>query len=595
VIDKVKTEGIKKTDLEASINQLDFRFRQYPEPQGLYRANAVFSSWLYGGDPALYLGTNEAIAKLRKMAENGEYELLAADVLGDVSMYSSIMLCPDMALEAKQAADEAARVKAELDKYGTDGYKELENLNDNLVKWQQTPDSDEDLSKIPMLALSDISVEPELIPTEEKRIDGMRLLYHKVPSNGIIYINAYFPITALSLEELPAAALISEFYKDLPTENYDVLSLQNEIRMHVGSISFGLDILAEDNDRSKCTPCIRARASVLEDKLSYAEDLLVEILTRTKFEDKALMKELIKQIDEDGKRAAVSSGHRLAMMEARSHWSSRDAAAEAVNGWTFLQYMHKMAEASDEDLSSFAAFAKQTVSECITKANVIMSETASEYADLSRFAKMLPAGEKLPDKAAYKSSLPTHMGIQIPAQVSFAVSAYDLAAGGFEMNGNMAVASNIISLAQLWNEIRVQGGSYGASMSVGRTGSLFCYTYRDPSPDRSLGIFKTTSAFIEGFGGASPDDIEGFIISSIANTEPLMSPAAKGRAADDFYLSGFTDDKRKRFRLEMLETKPEDLAAQKDVLAMMAEKACTCVVGPKTALEACDGLEIVEL
>ena len=595
VIAKVKEEGIKKTDLEASINQLDFRFRQYPEPQGLYRANAVFSSWLYGGDPALYLSTNEAIDTLRKMAENGEYELLAADILGDVAKYSSIMLSPDTALEAEQAAEEAARVKAELDRLGEGGYKDLEKLNEDLVTWQQTPDSEEALSKIPMLALSDISAEPELIPTEEKNVGGVRLLYHKLPSNGIIYINAYFPVTGLSLEELPAAALITEFYKDLPTENYDVLALQNEIRMHVGSISFGLDIMAEDTDRDGCVPCIRARASVLEDKLSYAEDLLIEILTRTKFEDKALMKELIKQIDEDGKRAAVSSGHRLAMMEARSHWSARDAAAEAVNGWTFLQYMHKMAAASDEDIESFQEFARKTVANCITSAGVIVSETASEYADLTRFAEMLPAGEKQPAKAEYRSTLSKRMGIQIPAQVSFAVSAYDMAADGFEMNGNMAVASNIISLAQLWNEIRVQGGSYGASMSTGRTGNIFCYTYRDPSPERSLGIFKTTASFIEGFKEAAPEDIEGFIISSIANTEPLMSPAAKGRAADDFYLSGFADEKRKKFRSEMLATKPQDLAAQKDILTKMAEEACTCVVGPKAALEACDGLDIVEL
>ena len=45
----------------------------------------------------------------------------------------------------------------------------------------------------------------------------------------------------------------------------------------------------------------------------------------------------------------------------------------------------------------------------------------------------------------------------------------------------------------------------------------------------------------------------------------------------------------------MLETKPQDLAAQKGILVKMAEKACTCVVGPKAALEACEGLDIVEL
>ena len=595
VIEEVKKDGFKKADLEASVNRLDFRFRQYPEPQGLYRANAVFSSWLYGGDPALYLKTDEAVKALRDMADRDGYEALAYEMFGDTSSYSVLMLSPDTSLEAEQAEAESARVRTEIEAMGSEGYKDLEKLNEDLLKWQQTPDSDEALARIPMLSLSDISTEPENIPTEEKSVGGIRLLYHKVPTNGIIYINAYFPVTGLSIDELPAAALITELYKDLPTEDHGVLALQNEIKMHVGSISISLEILGRDGERGACTPCIRARASVLEDKLQYAEDLMIEILTRTKFDDAALVKELITQIDEEGKRAAVSSGHRLAMLEARSHWSARDAAQEALNGWTFLQYMHKMAEAGDEELAAFADFAENTARSCITKDNVILSETSSEYADLSRFASMLPDGEKQPDNAAYTSSLSKRMGIQIPAQVSFAVSDYDMADGGFEMNGHMMVASNIISLAQLWNEIRVQGGSYGASMSTGRTGNVLCYTYRDPSPDRSLGIFNTTAGFIEGFGGASEEDIEGFIISSIASTEPLLSPASKGRAADDFYFSGYSYEERKKFRTEMLETKPSDLAAQKDMLMKMAEDSCICVVGPKAALEACGSLDIVEL
>lgn len=57
-------------------------------------------------------------------------------------------------------------------------------------------------------------------------------------------------------------------------------------------------------------------------------------MTRTRFDDMSLMRELITQIDEEGRRYAVSSGHRLAIYAARSHYSARDAAAEAVNGYT---------------------------------------------------------------------------------------------------------------------------------------------------------------------------------------------------------------------------------------------------------------------
>lgn len=594
-ISKAASEGIPARDIEASINQLDFRFRQYPEPQGLYRANAAFSSWLYDGDPAVYLTTGEAISNIREMAAKDCFSGLAKDLLADRDAYSVLTLVPDAGYGEKEAKAEADYVKATVDAMGDEEKEALEKLNSGLLEWQQTPDSEEAVAKIPRLALSDIDPVPELFPTELTKAGGNEVIFHKIPSNGIVYISAYFPVTGLSLEELPAAALITEFYKDLPTENYDVLALQNELRMHVGSMSFGLDVLAADRDMKECTPCIRARAAVLEEKTDKAEELMTEILLRTRFDDKALMSELIKQIDEDGKRSAVSAGHRLALYEARSHWSARDAAAEAVNGYSFMQYMHKMSEASDDDLDAFTAFAKDTIGSCINRDNVILSVTASEYADISGLISMLPEGKDQPLKACYESSLPAHMGIQVPAAVSFSVLAYDMSAADLRMSGSMSVAANIIGLAHLWNVIRVQGGAYGASMSAGRTGSMYCYTYRDPNPSRSLGVFRTIPDFIEGFASEPDADIDGYIISTISSTEPLLSPAAKGRAADDFVFSGFTDDDRRRFRKEMLETKPEDLLAQKEALRHMAESGCTCVVGPKNVLEGCEGLELFDL
>jgi Zn-dependent M16 (insulinase) family peptidase len=254
--------------------------------------------------------------------------------------------------------------------------------------------------------------------------------------------------------------------------------------------------------------------------------------------------------------------------------------------------MHGMSAASDEGILAFASFAKDVIAKSVTRQNVMMSETASEYADISRLAELLPDGEKIPEKKAYKSSLPRRMGIEVPAAVSFAVTAYDMTSDGRRMSGAMSVGANIISLAHLWNTIRVQGGSYGASMAASRTGNLICYTYRDPSPARSLEVYKTIPEFLDAFASADDAGIDGFIISTVAQTEPLLSPAAKGRAGDDFWLSGYSDEDRAAIRREMLNTKAGDLAGLHDALADMTEKSTVCVVGPKSALETCPDIEI---
>ena len=235
------------------------------------------------------------------------------------------------------------------------------------------------------------------------------------------------------------------------------------------------------------------------------------------------------------------------------------------------------------------------IKKSINRQNAIISVTATEYADVSRFAEMLPEGEKMPEKAHYESTLPRRMGIDLPAAVSFAVTAYDMNEDGHRMNGSMQVASNIISLSYLWNTVRVQGGAYGTSMNAGRTGSVHALSFRDPTPARSLGIFKSLQEFLDGFASSEDAGLDGFIISTIANAEPLMSPSSKGRMADDFFFSGFTDEDRIRIRREMLETKASDFAGMSAVLKDLAEKGTVCVAGPRSALEACEDLEIVSL
>ena len=249
----------------------------------------------------------------------------------------------------------------------------------------------------------------------------------------------------------------------------------------------------------------------------------------------------------------------------------------------------------DELIDEFVAFAEKLIARAVVRADAVISITASDPADVSGFIGMLPAGASRPEAASYKTPLPRRLGIQIPASVSHAIQAYDLSCMNARPAGSLSTAANILSLAHLWNEIRVKGGAYGASVAAGRSGSCLCYSYRDPSPARSLGIYRTIPDFLEGFASMEGLNLDGFIISTIAGAEPLISPSAKGRAADDFWFSGFTDEDRIRVRKEMLETTPQDLLSWKDAFTNLSSEGAVCVIGPRSALEACEDLEIVSI
>ncbi len=535
------------------------------------------------------------------MIDSGEIDKLAKEYFTDYSSFSSLTLLPSTTLGAIKAEEEEARLQAILRSMSQAASSaeeidpavmlHLDELNANLAAWQEAPDSEEALATIPTLEISDINPMPELIPTEESKIGDVTMLYHKLPTKGIVYINAYFPLTGLSIEELPSAALVSEFYKDLPTENYTVLQLQTEIKKYLGELSFGIEIMSRDADPSSCTPYLRARASALSENLSHAEDLIIEVMTRTRFDDESLMKEVVTQLVDEGKRYAISAGHKFAMYAARSHFTSRDAAAEALNGYTFLRYIGALSEAFDDRIDDFAIFANKLVTENVVKQGAVISVTASEPQDMTKLAGMIPDGQPRPATASYTSSLPMRLGIEIPSQVSYAVTAYDLNSMGAKPNGSLAVAANILSFAYLWNEVRVKGGAYGTGVSAKRDGCILCYSYRDPSPDRSLGIYKTIPSYIEKLD----TDLDGFIISTIATTEPLISPAFKGISADDFWFSNHTDDKRIERRSQILGTKLEELHAWAPAFEKLAAQGAVCVLGHRSALASCEDLEIRQL
>ena len=199
--------GLDRGALRASINRIAFRLRQTPEPQGLYRASAAYDSWLYGGDPMLYLDNEGEADALRAMLDGDAYEKLLAEMLlsDDVAI---LHMLPSATLGAEKREREAARLEKTLAAMSEDEKAELRRANTALALWQQTPDTAEQLATLPTLPLSQIGEMPELTKTELGEIAGVKLLYHPVKTSGITYISLYFSLCDLTLGELSAAALL---------------------------------------------------------------------------------------------------------------------------------------------------------------------------------------------------------------------------------------------------------------------------------------------------------------------------------------------------------------------------------------------------
>lgn len=597
-VSQILADGIEKDDITALTNQLAFRIRQLPEPQAIYRASNALSSWLYGGDPLLYINTDEATEELRNLINDGIIEKLASEIFIDTDNLSCLTLMPSTTYGKQKLDEEEAKLAKMLAQMSDDEFNKLKRLNENLVQWQTKEDSSENLAKIPRLSLD--SINPDIKPFEisVSKYDEQVILNHKLNTNGILYITMYYKLTHLTIDELTKASILTELFSDLPTENYSVNELQREIKTYIGNLSFDIDILPNHDDKRTCIPCLKVKVAVLKENISHVSRLVNEILWHTKFDDDNLIMEIISQLDEDMKRQSVASGHKLAALVARSSYSAQDVAMEAISGYTFIEKIRNVRKSGENALDELREFISKRLLKHIGKSNIIFSITSDEDQKetddiISTFISSLPTGISVPENAAYKAKEKTDSRIAITSAVSHAVKAWDISSTGLKYDGSLSVASNIISLSYLWNEIRVKGGAYGGSMSASRTGKLICFSYRDPSPSKSLETYNHIAEFLNAYCDNVGNSLDGFIISTLSQTDPLLSPEARGKFADDMYFAGLDHSKLIQMRSEILSTDAEKLRKWIEVLNNMSKDASTCVVGSEPEVLKCPGNDIL--
>ena len=593
---KIAEEGIQKERLIASINRFAFKVREMREPQGLIRCITMFNSWLYDGDPMLYLSYDEAFETLREMVEKGGFEEILKEMLVDEKGLCRLHVLPDENYGNETREKELARLASEKAALSDDELSALKEQGEAFSAWQQTPDSPEQLATLPMLDLSEISTEPTVYGTEEDEAEGITLLRHKASCNGIIHLTAYFRLTDRSLDELSSLSMLSVLLGNLPAGDKDAAQLQNEIKTYIGDLKFGVEVFGKENDRENCVPVLAVRCSVLKDNLEKAEEIILEILSKTDFKQPELIKQMVLQTETEQQQMGMMGGHILAIGCTQAHYSASGAVQDAVKGFSRLCMLHDLSKNFDEKFEEFAKLLESVLASAVCREKAILSITEDGKTDLTAFAKMIKAGEEAPEKASYKTNLPKKLGIRIPAQVSFASVGCHIGDFGKEYDGTGLILGNILSLGHLWNEVRVKGGAYGAGMRVGRSGKLFTYSFRDPNPANSLEVYRSMGGFIREFAKAG-EDITGYIISTIAETEPLIGPAAQGRTADENRFAGFGYEEAAKERKEILSATAEKLGEWADVLDSLKEDSAVCVIGFADALEACanENLEIFDI
>ena len=591
----VRKDGIDRNAAEASMNRMIYNLREDEEPRGIGRCIRCMSQWLYGGDPAAALETQGMIRELKEMLAGGRLDELAADMLLNREGLAVLHTRPShTAGEAKRKA-EADRIRQAVSGWNEAEREANDRLIEELAAWQQTPDAEEELACLPMLTRADADRMPEWTETEHRNVSGVPVMIHRIPCNGVIHLRAYFSMTGFSLEELTKASLFAGMMGRLPTGRHDALTLQQEIKRYTGSLGFAIVPRTREGDGDRCTPYLTAFASALEENGDKAQELMAEILTDTRTEGQEdRIREMMMQNELGARQRTVSAGHLIAVKHVLSRYSSEGAVKNALDGDAAVRYIHAFAAEPDREIRGLLETAGRVMRETVCRSRMVFSMTGNREISPEGLIMSLPEGTRDSGPAVFRNCTPAACGYIIPAQTGFAARGYRLDRCGKKYHGSMWLAASILSLGYLWNRIRVQGGAYGAGFQIDRSGNVFSYSFRDPTPGKTLEADADASAYLREFA-ENGENLDQYVISSLNELNPLLSPRDKGALADAREMTGYTREDAERIRREILNATGEDLIRCAEWLDPFAAEGSVCVVAHKDALSACSGLEVQEI
>ncbi len=600
VLEQQAEKGLDKNQLHAVLNNLEFSTREQDygsAPKGLIFAMLSQEAWLYGGDPAQGLCFDETFRSLRSKIDTDWYENFLRTSLLENPHTAQVMLLPSKTLGQERKARELAELEATKAAWSKEACEEVIATFRKLRERQNTPDTPEHLDTLPKLALSDLP--QEIAPIAEAKVqtvNGTTVLWEDLNTNGITYLALHFSLADIPQEQLSAVCFLTRLVSHLGTEQYSSLELHSQIQSNLGRLYASVSAYSR-GEPEDCTPYLVVTVAALDGKRSEICRLLKEILLHTDWSDEELISVILRQGRLGMEQEISMSGNAFAMRRIEASFTAQGVVSECLDGIDMLRWLQKTDKAMEEQGAAICHQMSALAEQIFTKARLTVNLTGAwDEAWLNDLVQLLPEGE-MGQQVTYVCKPVAREGFQIPAEVGFAARAANLHAVGSSYTGAARVASQYLTYDFLWNAVRVKGGAYGVKLSVTNSGATRFASYRDPNARQTLDTFTQSGAVLKALAD-SGESIDKYIISSVGELQPIMTPRTEGYVAAASYFTGKGNATRQQQYSQILATTPEQLRDFGEVLDRICAASGICVIAGKDALQTCsdclDSIEVIQ-
>jgi len=582
VIRSLATDGIDKRRLISTINNIEFKLRERDFgtlPSGIAYALSAFGSWIYGGMPEDALTVDDAITEIREKANGDYFEKALLEMTIKNPHRATVVMLPDKSLAKELATQERERL-ASIRKSLTDGeLKEIEAAESELRKWQASEENEEKLECLPKLEISDIPKEIAYVNSKKISVNGVDFIKNQVKTNGIVYISMYFDASDLTNDELTTLSLLSASLLNFPTENSDVLALQSDIKANLGNF-FVSTYSAKKN--GVITPYLKVGASALSSKCDDIIRIAKDVLTTSKIDDSNEISSIIAQAKSQIEDAIITSGESLALSRVEASLGGTASVSEYMTGYEAYRILNKLSK-SEELIKEETKKISDLLSRIIARNRLTVSITGDcDSSFPERLVSIFPLGQEF---SSVKTEIcaDTSEFFVVPSKVAYAVLG-GISDEAKDNLGLLRVVRSILSYEYLWNTVRVKNGAYGTGFVPRRDGVISFYSYRDPAPANSLEYYRESANYLRALA-KSGCDLTKFIIGAIGEYDILITPRTASALATQNYLTGWTEEKEKKVRTDMLSVTADGLRKAADIIDALLDKASMAIVGSSEHLD----------
>jgi len=589
-------QGIDPEIIKAALNTVEFALRENNTgsfPRGMAVMFRALTTWLYNKSPFSLLEFSPALDEIKKQLEQGDniFEKLIKEHLLENTHKSVVILEPDPGLGMKIQEKESARLSKIKQSLSGD---ELEGIIGNTIelkKVQSMPDDPEELAKIPRLGRQDLEKQLKITPKEEKEINQVKILFHPQPTSGIFYLDLGFDLHFLPQKYLSYVPLFGRALVEIGTNKQDFVKLTTRIRQKTGGIAPATFTHAVIGRRdSACRLFLRGKS--LPENIDELYNILKDILMDVNLDNKERFRQIVLEEKASMEQSLIPAGHRFVGMRLKARYHEADWAQEHMSGISYLLFLRHLAGLIDRNWDLVRRDLEQIKFLLFHKDALLLNITAEQglfehnLNSTDSFLSLIPKFD-IQVSNWVSCCLPGNEAIFIPAHVNYVGKSVDLQSSGYKFHGSSLAASRFLRASWLWDQIRVQGGAYGAFGSYDYLSNIMAFmSYRDPNILETIKAFQEAGAYLTR-KELDKNEVEKAVVGAIGEMDSYQLPDARGFTSMARHLAGITHEHRQKIREQILGTTLDDFQEFGNALdfGLKNDPGMICVMGGEEQLE----------